>query len=304
MQGSLITYSLCPACGSPSIRFVLEALDHTVTRESFAIWECHTCTLRFTQPAPPASGMGRYYHSEAYVSHTDSRRGWLNGLYHLIRRKTLRDKGKLIRRYAGLRRGKLLDFGAGTGAFAQHMEDSGWEVMGLEPDEGARQRALENYGISLSPSERLDILPPAEFQAITLWHVLEHVHDLHACLDQLVRCLAPGGRLFLALPNYRSQDAAHYGPGWAAYDVPRHLYHFSPAAMKSLLQKHGLHLQAMRRMWYDSFYISLLSEKYRGNSGNPLEGIWTGIRSDLKALANPECCSSLVYIAHAAQGAN
>ncbi len=260
------------------------------------IIECMDCGLRITQDVPGQDSISRYYQSESYISHSESRKGLINRLYHLARKRTLVGKWKLIRRASGIEKGALLDLGAGTGAFAAFMRDREWSVTGMEPDEGARKNALRLHGIHLLSSEGLYNLKENSFNAITLWHVLEHVHDLYDYLRVLKKLLAPGGRIFIAVPNYTSWDARHYQQYWAAYDVPRHLYHFSPGAMRKLLHSAQLELQRISPMWYDGFYISLLSEQYRRGKSNPVSGFMHGAISNLQTIGNSERCSSLIYI--------
>ena len=296
MQSSFITHRSCPACNSGNIYSVLQAKDWLVSDIFFEIWECGSCTLRFTQNIPDVNAIGSYYQSENYISHTDSSKGFIDRLYRSIRKRTLEGKGRLISSATGMKSGTLLDMGAGTGAFVHHMQMQGWKTTGMEPDSGARQRAYELYGVELLSAGNFNNREPDSFDAITLWHVLEHVHELHAYLGQLKRALRPNGRIFIAVPNYTSYDAAVYKDYWAAYDVPRHLYHFSPVAMKQLLEKHGLKLNKIRPMWYDSFYISLLSEKYKTGHSNMIKSFFTGFVSNMKTVMNRERCSSLIYI--------
>jgi SAM-dependent methyltransferase len=275
---------------------VLNATDHTVSRESFEIWQCATCSLRFTQGVPDAASIGPYYRSDDYISHTNTNKGLVNRLYHLVRKQTLSDKYRLILSATRIQQGKLLDIGAGTGAFVAHMMGNGWEVTGLEPDEAAREKASTVNGVQLLDAAHLYSLAPESYDAITLWHVLEHVHDLHPYVEQLKKLLKRGGRIFIAVPNYTSYDATVYQGNWAAYDVPRHLYHFSPDAMERLMTRHDLQLHVSRPMWYDSVYISMLSEKYRNGRGNALKGIITGLLSNAKAFIDKSKCSSLTYV--------
>ncbi|MEO7801686.1 MAG: class I SAM-dependent methyltransferase, partial [Ginsengibacter sp.] len=216
----MITYSHCPVCNSEQIYKQLSAKDHTVSGEEFEIWECSNCSLRFTQNVPAKEDIGKYYQSENYVSHSESKRGVINRLYHLVRKRTLKSKQRLLEKYTELKTGKLLDIGAGTGAFLNTMQTAGWQIRGLEPDETARANALELYNIELLPSEELFAQVPVYYDAITMWHVLEHVHDLHDYITQIHKLLKPGGMAFIAVPNYTSSDAAHYQAEWAAYDVP------------------------------------------------------------------------------------
>jgi SAM-dependent methyltransferase len=246
---------------------------------------------------PDAASIGPYYQSEDYISHTNTNKGLVNSLYHLVRKQTLSDKYRLILSATRIQQGKLLDIGAGTGAFVAHMKEHGWEVTGLEPDKTARERASTVNKVQLLDADHLYSLPPDSFDAITLWHVLEHVHDLHRYVEQLKKLVKRGGRIFIAVPNYTSYDAAVYKGAWAAYDVPRHLYHFSPDAMEKLMGPHDLQLHFSRPMWYDSVYISMLSEKYRNNGrGNAVKGVFTGLLSNAKAFIDKSRCSSLIYV--------
>jgi len=293
----LIHYSACPSCFSESLRPALQAIDHTVSHEPFGIWECGNCGLRFTQDVPDEAAIGAYYRSQDYISHSNTSKGLVNRLYHTIRRQTLADKYRLIVSATRARQGQLLDLGAGTGAFAGYMQGRGWGVTGLEPDELARERARADHGVVLLDTDQLFSLPVESYDAITLWHVLEHVHALHSYMERLKMLVKKSGRIFIAVPNYTSLDARVYKEAWAAYDVPRHLYHFSPDAMESLLARHGLQLQFSQPMWYDSIYISMLSEKYRGNGrGNLPRALMNGVVSNVKAFIDKSRCSSLVYV--------
>jgi 2-polyprenyl-3-methyl-5-hydroxy-6-metoxy-1,4-benzoquinol methylase len=296
MEEQLITYSSCPVCSSIAVHKALTATDHLVSGKAFDIWQCEQCTLRFTQNVPDAISIGSYYRSDNYISHSETNKGIINRLYHFVRALTLADKHRLILSVTQLKGGTLLDIGAGTGAFINHMQSRGWQTTGLEPDEGARKNAKALYKIDLLPSGAFLGFPPASFDVVTMWHVLEHVHHLHEYIEQLKNIIKPGGKILIAVPNYECYDASFYKNFWAAYDVPRHLYHFSPEAMFHLLDKHELKLHATRPMWYDSFYISLLSEKYKAEKKNSVRGWLVGFISDMKAFIEKEKCSSLIYV--------
>lgn len=295
----MIHYTSCPLCKGLSIGEKLSVQDHTVSKKEFAIWHCNDCSARFTQDVPEQDEIGAFYESENYISHSDIRQGITNNLYHLVRKRTLISKNRLVMKETGMQNGSVLDIGCGTGAFLNAMKTAGWKISGLEPDAAARVKAVELYGIHPQESERLFELKPGSFNAITMWHVLEHVHELHDYLKQMVSLLAPGGRLFIAVPNYTSKDAEIYNAHWAAYDAPRHLYHFSPKSMELLLKKHGLNLRAVKPMWFDSFYVSMLSEKYRNGKGNILKAFYNGLRSNLKARNDIKKCSSVIYVVSA-----
>ena len=289
-------YSGCPVCQGRSITEKLSAKDHTVSEKIFSIWQCNDCTALFTQDVPGQEEIGSYYQAESYISHSDTKKGLVNSLYHLVRKQTLVSKKNMIVKETGLTKGNLLDIGCGTGAFLNTMKFTGWNIKGLEPDPAAREKAVELYSINPQEPGKLFELVPSFYNAITMWHVLEHVHELHAYIKQIAGLLAPGGKLFIAVPNYTSKDAEIYKEHWAAYDVPRHLYHFSPQSMEKLLGMHGLKLVSVNPMWYDSFYVSMLSEKYRNGKGNIVRAFLNGLLSNMNATGNYKKCSSVIYI--------
>jgi len=292
----MVTYTSCPVCKSNELVEVFLVKDYTVSGEYFSIEKCKTCTLLFTQNVAEQNEIGRYYASENYISHSDTQAGLVNKLYHLIRKKTLQSKKRLIEGETEKSNGNILDIGCGTGAFLHTMKTEGWKITGLEPDENAREKAKILYGIEPQPSNNIFNLPDYSYDAITMWHVLEHVHELHEYIGQLKNMLTDKGKIFIAVPNYTSYDAQHYGEFWAAYDVPRHLYHFSPAGMKRLVEQHGLTIKKIKPMWFDSFYVSMLSEKYKSGKGNLIKAFLMGFISNIKTLFSPDKCSSLIYI--------
>jgi 2-polyprenyl-3-methyl-5-hydroxy-6-metoxy-1,4-benzoquinol methylase len=288
-------HDYCPVCGSADISILFTAKDHMVSGASFPVAGCITCKARFTQDVPDESAIGLYYKSEAYISHTDTRKGMVNRLYHLVRNYTLQAKRKSMRIALGRDHGSILDYGCGTGAFLGVMKAAGWAVTGIEPDADARQLARSAHGVEAREPAALKAMPDESFDIITLWHVLEHVYDLQETLRHLHRVLKPGGHIFIAVPNHTAADAAHYGAFWAAWDVPRHLYHFAPSSMKMLLEKHGFRMQELKAMWFDSFYVSMLSERYRHREPNLVSAAWYGLRSNISAVGHPDRCSSVVY---------
>jgi 2-polyprenyl-3-methyl-5-hydroxy-6-metoxy-1,4-benzoquinol methylase len=295
-MSNIIHYTDCPVCGSADIKNVLSVKDYTVSGKTFFIVECSFCTLRFTQDVPDANSISAYYKSENYISHTNTSKGFINRMYKFVRKRTMTEKRKLVEKITGIKKGQLLDLGSGVGSFINVMKQYEWDVTGLEPDEEARNIAKQLYQLELKKIEEFKKLAPGSFDAITLWQVLEHIHDLHAYMKQLKTLLKENGKLFIAVPNYTSNDAAIYKENWAAYDVPRHLYHFSPQAMQVLIEKNGLKLLLCKPMWYDSFYISLLSSKYKRGRANLFISFWNGFRSNLKAMSNVKKCSSVIYI--------
>ena len=289
-------FSACPICNKEDIASLLHTKDYSLTTEDFQIIQCANCTLEYTDPAPSKEAIAPYYNFPSYISHTDTKEGLVNQIYHKVRNHTLTQKTNWVQSLFTGHKGQLLEVGAGTGAFAHSMLNKGWKVTALEPDAASRQKALENYNINLLPIEELFQLEPAKYEVITLCHVLEHVHDLNAYMKTFHSLLKPNGRLIIAVPNYTSYDAGFYKNFWAAYDVPRHLYHFSPLSMHYLAKKHKMSIVQKLPMWFDSFYVSLLSEKYK-QSGmiGMMRAFFVGCISNLIALRNADRGSSIIY---------
>lgn len=283
------TITNCAVCGQENPRPILKARDHFLTHEAFQILQCDNCLLRITSPQPPPNEIFKYYDSDDYVSHNDSDRGLVNFAYQQVKKITLRNKLSLLREYTTGKR--LLDFGSGTGDFLFHAQENGFHTVGLEPEESARKIATEK-GLEIHHPLWLNDNTDS-FDVITLWHVLEHTYDPVETLLDLKNNLAEEGFMFVAVPNYASFDAQKYNAFWAAYDLPRHLFHFHPDTMKTVQEKTGLTLVAQKGMIFDSFYVSMLSEKYR--NGFMTSALWTGLKSNLKARKSGNF-SSLIYI--------
>ena len=283
-------------CGKAVFSNKLVVEDRTVSRESFAIVQCAGCGLQFTNPRPGAADIGRYYESDDYVSHNSGAGGLINQAYRVARFFTMRRKVGQLNRLAP-RRGKLLDYGCGTGHFLAAAQAAGWQVAGLEPNARAREEASRRLGQPVG-QESLASFAPGTFDAVTLWHVLEHVHLLNETLAQLAALLKPDGVLLIAVPNVESLDAQHYRELWAAYDVPRHLYHFAAKTMAQLLKKHKLRIIQTLPMPLDAYYVSLLSEKHRAErAGGLLAVLKAGYRSNQYAAQHEGQYSSLLYVA-------
>lgn len=290
----MIHYDKCPVCDSTAIEQAIAVTDFSVSGQVFQVWSCRSCSFRFTQDVPSMEDIGRYYQFEDYISHTDTKKGLINQLYHQVRAFTLNHKQKMIRKLSAKNQGAILDIGCGTGAFLETMKDAGWNGLGLEPDASAREKAISR-GLTVLPSHSLfEINQPVD--VVTMWHVLEHVHDLHGYLNKIHALLASDGVFIVAVPNYTSQDQLAYQQYWAAYDVPRHLYHFSPDSMQVLMKKHGFQLVKTMPMWFDSFYVSMLSEKYRTGKVNFISAFLHGLRSNIAALTQSKKCSSVIYV--------
>lgn len=249
-----------------------------------------------TQDVPDQDSIGSYYESEDYISHSDSRKGMMDRLYHRARSIMLDQKLKLLKQYSGLRSGHLLDIGSGTGYFMQHAQNAGWQVLGIEPNEKARTFSQEQFGLEVKDERSLMNFEDNRFDAVSMWHVLEHVHELKAYLEQIHKILKPKGIYLLALPNSQAKDAGVYKEHWAAWDVPRHLYHFNPNAIEELCRRFQFELVGKKMMPFDPFYISLLSERYRTGSSSLISGILKGSKYFWSSKRNVDQSSSIIYL--------
>lgn len=291
-----ITHSECPICASKKLTPFLVCKDYTVSGEKFEIIYCKQCNTGLTQAIPDQESIGEYYKSESYISHSDTKEGLINRLYHFARNFMLKSKHQLVSGATKLQQGTLLDIGSGTGYFLEIMQSKKWQVKGIEADEQARAFALQQFGLVLLPPSQIPELADKQFDAITLWHVLEHIHDLNGTWEQFQRLLKDDGLLFIAVPNHQSYDAAHYKEYWAAYDVPRHLWHFSPDSIATLAQHHGFQIIDKKIMPFDPFYIALLSEKYSGNSLGLIRGAFHGFIALAQGLLDVNKSSSVIYV--------
>lgn len=250
----------CPICRTEAFHNTITCKDHTTTHEVFHVKHCEACTFGITSPRPLPEDSARYYQSNTYVSHSAKPTGLINTIYLIIRAFTLKWKYRLVKPY--LTENTILDYGCGTGSFLEYASKRASRVQGVEPSPEARQQIPNAIPVVSSINQ----LPSNTYCVITLWHVLEHVYTLRQTLQDLKQRLSPGGALFIAVPNHTSRDASHYQEYWAAYDVPRHLWHFNKESMATLLHQEGLKITAIIPMKLDAYYVSLLSERYK-NAG-------------------------------------
>ena len=290
----MLTLKNCPVCNHDNFTPFISCKDHTVSAEVFNIVSCSGCNFKFTNPRPEDSIIGNYYKSEDYISHSNTKKGLISSLYHLVRSYTLGQKEKLLNKYVS--RGTLLDYGCGTGMFLKKCRDRSWSVFGLEPDDGARSIA-KSFDLKLCENlnELNQLVEDRSLSAITLWHVLEHVSDLDNTLNLFRRKLKEDGVLIIAVPNYCSYDAKHYKENWAAYDVPRHLYHFNLDSVSNLLKNFAFKLIDTKPMKFDSFYVSMLSERYKTGKQSLINSFLIGLRSNLRAKKASDY-SSVIYV--------
>ncbi len=291
----MIHHNSCPVCSSYDLRLRLLCTDHFKSRETFPVSTCTICGFSFTQDHPGEDVIGSYYESDEYISHTDTSSGLVNKIYKTVRSMMLSKKRDLVKKMTGLETGSLLDIGSGTGHFLAEMQKAKWRVKGIEINEKAMAVSSVKFGLEIIPPEAKSSLGNASFDCITLWHVLEHFSDLHNYIAEINRLLKPGGICIIAVPNIDSYDAQHFGQYWAAFDVPRHLWHFNPDTFGFLFESRGLKILNIKPLPFDVFYISILSERYKGNKMAFLTGIAKGSYFAFLTLLNKRKCSSLIY---------
>lgn len=289
----MIEIKNCPICGKDKLQLYLETKDYFLSKESFTLKQCNHCGFVFTSPRPEENKLKEYYHSPDYLSHHSSGTSPVQMAYKLIRRLNIRKKYQLVQQF--ISKGSILDIGCGTGELLSYLNKRGWEVTGIEPNNEARNFAINNNHISVHDEKHIPNIINESFDVVTMWHVLEHVSDINHQVSEVYRILKHDGIFIVALPNPLSWDALHYKECWAAFDVPRHLYHFMPDNIIQLSEKQKFKHVLMVPMMWDSFYVSLLSEKYLGVKFPYIKALINGYRSNRNAKKG-HGYSSMIYI--------
>lgn len=272
--------SKCPLCKSGRFLNYAEITDHAVSKENFILCKCSDCQLLFTNPRPSQSDIGPYYNFPEYYSHEDKAKNLTQWIYQNVRNYNISKKVAFIQKFK--KKGKLLDYGCGTGEFLKAAKKEGWKITGIEPNEKARIQA--NLKLKNKVKGTIEeIKKDSSYDIITLFHVLEHVHDLRKTSKRIISNLKSGGYLIIAVPNYESWDGKKYGKYWAGWDVPRHLYHFNSDAIESFKNEFGLELATTTPMKFDSFYVSLLSEGYLDKDSSLIKKYWRALSTGLKS---------------------
>jgi len=285
----------CQVCGSSSLTAVSEIKDHSITKEKFELYKCGVCGFSFTQNPPEESESGRYYQSEDYISHSNTSTGVVSRLYHMVRDIMLGRKYKLVQDLGADK--SLLDIGSGTGYFLNYMKQKGYFTSGIEIDDKARNFSIKQFGLDVNTPEHLKNGGiKQKFGYITLWHVLEHLYDPNAYLQTFHSMLDVNGYLIIAVPNHNCFEAKYYGTYWAAYDVPRHLWHFTPETLKKIANNNHFTLVDKKMMPFDPFYNAMLSEKYKQSTLGLAQGFAIGFVSFIKGYLNVNKSSSVIYV--------
>jgi 2-polyprenyl-3-methyl-5-hydroxy-6-metoxy-1,4-benzoquinol methylase len=285
---------ICVNCDCQDFTPVFSLKDYFFTQETFTIQQCKQCGLRITNPRPEEKDLGAYYKSEDYLSHSNRNETLFDKMYHFIKKYNLNHKRKLIEKFHT--KGRIIDIGCGTGAFLGQFDKNKWERLGFEPDTEAREIARTTYGIEADDISVLNNLYKSKAEVITLWHVLEHITAINEQLAKIKTLLKEDGILVIAVPMSNSPDANHYGKYWAAYDVPRHLYHFTKETLSLMLSKHGFSLVESYPMVFDAFYISMLTEKYLNSNFSTLRALIKGFRFNLSAKTKNGTYSSMIFV--------
>lgn len=264
--------------------------DHFLSKEDFELQETSIQGIYKTHPIP--ENLDRYYESTDYISHYQDEKGLKYKLYKFLQGFNLNFKRNILANELH-KNANVLDYGFGAGEFLKYIEDD-FTTFGFEPNKSAGEFAAKK----LSKTQIIDDLNTIEnesLNAITLWHVLEHIENQEYILNLFHSKLITNGLLVIAVPNHTSYDAKRYREFWAAYDVPRHIYHFSKSGMQKLMNNERWKIKYIKPLLLDSFYISMLSEKYKKSSLFWLKGFIFGAISNFKALKNDEF-SSLIYV--------
>lgn len=291
-QTTYLFIETCPSCGSKDFSHHVTTADYFLTKEEFDVEKCNQCGLLFTNPIPKPEEIGKYYASEKYYSHPQKTFSPLGSLYNFIKYLNLRSKYNIIAQTFPT--GTLLDIGCGSGDFLKFAKKQGWNVSGIEPNSSARKFASQQTGENILLPEQSHLLVENSFDVITMWHVLEHVLDLHTQLSTIKNLAKQNASIIIALPNHDSFDGNKYKKHWAAWDVPRHLYHFNKKSVQQLFSKFGFKLQDISPMKWDAFYVSMLSEKYQENKLPLARAFFIGLASNRKARKTMNY-SSLIY---------
>lgn len=286
---------ICPLCGSSDTGHFTNCRDHAVSGETYGLVKCNSCSVIFTIDTPDRENRDTYSKLEQELYRADKPGRFFDRVYYNMRFISIRRRVKLIENLTRLKSGRLLNYGAKSGFFSNSMENRGWNVTSLEEYHEHRVFSLEMFHHRMMELSEIDNLPVGSYDVITMWHTFEHEEEPGRLIDRMYSLLKPNGLLVIACPNTISYDAAHYGSDWAAWDVPRHLWHFNPQSIIKFCIKHRFILMYHKRIPLDVFYISMLSEKYKGTRFATLRGLAIATYFWLKTFGHRDGSSSIVY---------
>jgi 2-polyprenyl-3-methyl-5-hydroxy-6-metoxy-1,4-benzoquinol methylase len=292
----------CLVCGNAYTAVLFAAKDHLVSGEDFVLKRCSGCGFTFTADPPDEKDIAKFYLSEDYISHTDKKQNLTDRIYHLARSYMQKKKYNLVRNMTGKETGALVDIGSGTGYFADYGNRNGWNVTGIELNDTAREYSISRFGLTVISPLEISTIKDSSADCVTLWHVLEHLYEPGMWLGEIRRILKDDGKCIIALPNIKSADAGWFGNEWAALDVPRHLWHFSPETLPAYIKEHGYICEKVIPMPLDIYYIATLSYKNMGYRFPLLRGTITGLFLTFKSLFKKDSASSLIYVVSKQRG--
>jgi len=290
----MILLNNCPICSGNILLKKLECIDHSTSKEKFTIVSCETCDFTFTNPRPKDNSLAEYYKSDMYISHTNNTKGLFNWMYHKVRKYAIVTKLNLLKKTC--KNKNHLDIGCGTGEFLNACKNAGYNTKGVEPSELAREQAIRNFDLSVSENTNLDQFQNNQFDSISMWHVLEHVPSLNKTIKEFNRIISEKGKVIIAVPNHKSWDAQYYKEFWAGWDAPIHLWHFSKLSIEKLFLKYNFKLIEKKPMFFDSFYVSILSTEFKTGNKNFINGFIIGLISNFIGIFSKKGCSSIIYV--------
>ena len=261
--------------------FSIKVRDFIVSNEFFKLYKDSETGIVWTQVGKNHNHLS-YYQSENYIPHSD-KKGLLGFLYRFSQRLMFVYKRIILMK--PLKQSKsVLDYGAGDGKFAKYLEKSGKKIFTYDP-------------LKVNSSNNINLTQDTDFQAdmLMMWHVLEHIPDLKKVFPKILERVNKKGFLVIAVPNRDCFDAKYYKNHWAAWDVPRHLYHFNHKSLLNFMSSYGLSFVFKRPLTLDSYYVSYLSEKYKKAPFPLFSGFIIGFLSNCLALFTSNFSSS-VYV--------
>lgn len=270
-------------------KFNMKIKDHFLSQEIFEVKPSDYPGILETYPKPSEEKLAAYYDSPDYISHQIDTKSLKDIIYQGVKTYMIKRKKQQILKFH--QSGKILDIGAGTGDFLLAFNNESWQKFAVEPTEKLHSILKQK---DIQRSDNLSEFDDNSFHVISLWHSLEHIPNLQETILELKRLLKPDGVIFIAVPNFESYDAHFYKSYWAAWDLPRHLWHFSRSGLKSICSQSSLKCIKEKALPFDAFYVALLSENYKPR-GIRMRSFFIGMLSNLKAMVNKEF-SSVIYV--------
>lgn len=263
-----------------------EITDYFLSKEKFFVQKTSTPGVLETSPKPKS--IKKYYASSKYLSHNKEKTlfAWV---YFFFKKISIASKVRTIKSFKK-NFISLLDYGAGDGFFVHSLRQKKIDAVGYDPFFKYNEKGMYNDP-NFFKKNNLN-----KFDIITMWHSLEHTQSYSQALENAKSMLSDKGVLIVACPNYKSFDSEYYKRYWAGYDVPRHLWHFSPKGMRVVFSSLGFELLKTKGMFWDPFYVSMVSEKYKSSKLWFIKGFFVGLASCLASIFNKNP-SSVVYVA-------